>query len=70
MQFKVLRKKEFSESSLHRIFESKNFMFPFSTKNSLTWGLKCEKLNLKNRREFIRKASQIVREWNGHLQAF
>ena len=30
------------------------FTFFVSTKNSLTWGVKCEKLNLKkNRREFI-----------------
>ena len=46
MQFQVLRKSEnLSDSSLHRIFYSENFRFPFSTKNSLSWGLKCEKLN-------------------------
>ena len=37
----------FSDSSLHRTFESENFRFPFSTKNGLTWGLKCEKLNFR-----------------------
>ena len=33
--------------SLHHIFESEKFKFPFSTKISLTWGVKCEKLNLR-----------------------
>ena len=33
--------------SLHHIFESEKFRFPFSTKISLTWGVKCEKLNLR-----------------------
>ena len=32
----------FSDSSLHRIFDSENFRFPFSTKNGLTWGVKWE----------------------------
>ena len=35
----------FSDSSLHHIFESENFRLPFFTKNSLTWGMKCEKLS-------------------------
>ena len=39
--------KNFSNSSLHRIFESENFRFPFSAKNSLTQGAKCEKLNFR-----------------------
>ena len=41
---KFYEKQNFSDSSLRRIFESKNFRFPFSSKNSLTctWGLKCE----------------------------
>ena len=39
-------RKNFSDSSLHRLFESENFRFPFPTKNSLSCGLKCEKLNL------------------------
>ena len=30
----------FSDSSLHDIFESESFRFPFSAKNSLTWGVK------------------------------
>ena len=30
-------------SSLHHIFKSKTFRFPFSYKNSLTWGVKSEK---------------------------
>ena len=35
---------------------------------TLIWGEKCEKLNLENRREFIRWASKIVPEWKGHLE--
>ena len=35
----------FSNSSLHRIFESENFRFPFSTKKNQTLGVKWEKLN-------------------------
>ena len=39
----------------HGIFESEKFRFSFSTKISLTWGVKCEKIiNPENRREFIR----------------
>ena len=38
--FKFYEKENFSDSSLRRIFESENFRFPFSTKNSLTWGLR------------------------------
>ena len=34
---------DFSDSSLHRIFESENFRLPFCTKNRLTLVLKCEK---------------------------
>ena len=56
-----------SDSSLHHIFEFENFKFPFLKKNSLTWGLKCEKW-ICEYRELIRKASKIVHEWNGHLQ--
>ena len=58
-------------SPLHRIFKFENFRFPFSTKNSLTWGLKCEiKLIRKSYREFIRYATKIVHKWNGHLDIF
>ena len=45
--FKFYESENFSDSSLHCIFESENFRFPFSTKNRLTWGLKCEKLNFR-----------------------
>ena len=38
---------DFSDSFLYRIFGSENFRFPFSTKNSLTWGVKQEKLNFR-----------------------
>ena len=52
------------------MFESKNFRFPFSEKNRQTWVLKCEKLNCRNRREFIRYVTKIVHEWNGYLEIF
>ena len=39
--------KNFVDSSLHRIFESENFRFSFSKKNSLTWRMNCEKLNFR-----------------------
>ena len=69
--FKFYRNENFSDSPLHRIFESDNFRFPFSRKNSLTWGLKCEiKLITKSYREFIRSATKIVQKWNGHLEIF
>ena len=45
--FRFYESEYFSNSCLHRIFESENFRFPFSTKNRLTWGLKCEKLNFR-----------------------
>ena len=45
--FRFYESENFSDSCLHRIFESENFRFPFSTKNRLTWGLKCEKLNFR-----------------------
>ena len=37
----------FSDSSLHDLFESENVRFPFSVKHSLTWGVKYEKLNFR-----------------------
>ena len=37
----------FSDSDLNDIFESKNCRFPFSTKNSITRGVKCEKLSFR-----------------------
>ena len=41
----VLERENFSYSSRHHIFESENFRFPFSTKISLTQGVKYEQLN-------------------------
>ena len=35
-------------SSLHHISKSENLRFPFSAKNSVTWLVKYEKLNLRN----------------------
>ena len=37
----------FSDSHLNHIFESENFRFPFSTKNSISSGVKCEKLSFR-----------------------
>ena len=37
----------FFHSSLYRVFELKNVRLPFSTKYSLTWGVKCEELNFR-----------------------
>ena len=37
----------FSDSSVHYILESENFRFPFSKKNSVSWVVKCEKLNFR-----------------------
>ena len=45
--FKFYESENFFDSSLNRIFESKNVRFPFSTKNRLTCALKCEKLNFR-----------------------
>ena len=43
---KFYESKNFSRVRKDRhIFESENFRFPFSTKNCLTWGVKCAKLN-------------------------
>ena len=69
MQFSVLRKTIFFYSSLHHIFESENFRFPFSYKKSLTCGVKCENQTSENRREFIKLASKFVREWDGHVES-
>ena len=45
MQFIVLL---VPDSSLHHIFGSENWKFPFILqKNSLTWGVKCENLKLQ-----------------------
>ena len=72
MQFKALRKRGFSRFPLHYISESENVRFPFSKKNSLTWGVKCVKVEpaFENRREFIREASIILHKWKGHLELF
>ena len=39
---KFYESKNLSDSSLHCIFESENFTFPLATKNSFSWGVKCE----------------------------
>ena len=43
---------------------------PLNCLKRLTWVLKCEKLYLENRREFIRHVTKIVPEWNCHLEIF
>ena len=47
MQFNYYEIENYSDFFLHHIFEAENFSFLFSTKNSLTWALKCEKLNVR-----------------------
>ena len=54
----------FPDSSLNHIFESENFRFRFSTKNSITWGAS------ENRWKFMREVSKIVRERNGYREIF
>ena len=50
------KRENFSDSSLHHIFESEKFKFPFFTKHSLIWAVKCEKLTLKKTvRNLLRK---------------
>ena len=39
---------------LHTFLNPKVLGIHFCTKNSLTWAVKCEKLNLENRRKFIK----------------
>ena len=51
----------FSDSSLHHICESENFRLPFSTKNSVTWEVKREKLTSENRRELFRSFENCTR---------
>ena len=45
--FKFYEGENFSDSSIHRIFEFENFRFPFSVKKSLIRRVKCKKLNLR-----------------------
>ena len=47
MLFTYYEGENFSDSSFHHMFESKNLRFPFSTKNSLTWGVKCGNIKLQ-----------------------
>ena len=68
MQFSLLRMPElFWFLSSSHFFSPKILGFFLPTKNNLTWVVNCEKLNFKN---FIRWASKIVHEWNGHLEVF
>ena len=47
MQLSLYECENFSDPYLNHIFESENFRFPFSTKNSITRGVKCEKLSFR-----------------------
>ena len=69
---KLYEREDFPDSSLHYISESENVRFPFSKKNSLTWGVKCVKVEpaFENRREFIREASIILHKRKDHLEIF
>ena len=46
----------FPDSSLNHIFESENFRFRFSTKNSITWGVKCDKLSFRKSLEIYERS--------------
>ena len=60
----------FSDSSLHDLFESENVRFPFSVKHSLTVGSEIWKIKLQktvgNLLDKLRKS--VVNAWNGHLE--
>ena len=50
LEFTVLpfyESENFSDSPLRHFVKSENIRFPFATKNSLTWGVKSEKMNLR-----------------------
>ena len=68
--FRFYESENFSDSSLHRSFESENFRFPFSTKNRLTWRLKCEKLNFRKSQGIYQISYKTVHEWKSHLEIF
>ena len=40
-------RENFSDPYLNHIFESENFRFPSSTKDSIPWGVKCQKLSFR-----------------------
>ena len=46
--------------------------FLFSAKNSPTWVMKCEKLNIRKSQVIYRISFEniIVHEWNSHLEIF
>ena len=65
-------RENFSDSCLNHTFESEHFRFLFSTKNSITWGVKCQKFTLQkivgNLLDKFRKL--YINAWmNGHLKA-
>ena len=45
--FKFYESKNFSDSSLHRLFESETFRFPFSTKKQTNLGTEIRKIKLQ-----------------------
>ena len=40
-------RENFSDCYLNHIFESENFRFPCSTKDGITWGVKCQELSFR-----------------------
>ena len=69
MQFNVLRKWDFfCVFSLHQIYESENFRFPFFYEKKPNLGSEMQKIKLQKiaGNLLVRQASEIVHEWNGH----
>ena len=59
----------FFDTSLHHIFESNHFRFSFPYEKQPNLGYEMWKIKLVGNL-FIREASEIVHEWNGHTQIF
>ena len=70
MQFNVSQSENFSDSSLHHIFKSENFRFPFATKNSLTWREIWKNKLKKIVGRLLDKLRKLSHEWNGYLEIF
>ena len=54
--------------SLHQIYESENFRFPFFYEKKPNLGSEMQKIKLQKivGNLLVRQASEIVHEWNGH----
>ena len=62
---KFYESENFSDSSLHRSFESRKFFF-IPNPGCEMWKIKLQKI-IGN---FFRQSSKVVHEWNGHLEIF